>query len=36
MKLLHADVFELLFLSVLAVSGIAAFAMLTVAGRYMV
>lgn len=36
MKLAHADVVELLFQSVLAVSGIAAFAMITMAGRYMV
>ena len=36
MKLAHADVFELLFQSALLVSGMAAFAMITVAGRYMV
>ncbi len=35
MKLVHADVFELLFQLVLVVSGVAAFAMITVAG-YMV
>jgi hypothetical protein len=36
MKLGPADVIELLFQLVLLVSGMAAFAMITVAGRYMV
>ena len=36
MKLGPADVIELLFQSVLLVSGMAAFAMITVAGCYMV